>query len=103
MTSDLVLEQVDLLVPVNKGDPLIMTRRPDLMSGEYLTRVDVDGFMLDGRLLGLSEELLTEHGAGVIVVNASGVAFTKGERPLPTPMPTMTPAPVPTPPVPSFP
>ncbi|MCI0438613.1 MAG: hypothetical protein L0177_05725 [Chloroflexi bacterium] len=103
VTSDLVLEHVDLLVPVNEDDPLIMTCCPDLVTGEYLTRVDVDGFMVDGQRLGLSEELLSEHGAGVIVVNASGVAFTKGEGPLPAPMPTTTPAIAPTPPVPRFP
>ena len=68
--SNLALEQIDLLVPTNEGKYIIMTRHPDLTSGDYLRDVGVNAFIMDRRLLGLPEELLTEHGGGTIIVKA---------------------------------
>lgn len=95
-TSDLVLEQIDLLVPTNEGDPVIMTRHPELTSGDYLRDLVVDGFIMDGELLGLPEELLRENGASTIVVKSESLTFTKGSPPVPTALPTVAPVPTPT-------
>ena len=52
LTSGLELDQVDLLVPTHEGDPIVMTRHPDLFEGEFLSSLEVDGFLVDGRVLG---------------------------------------------------
>jgi len=120
VAEDLTLEQVDLLLPTGTDNPIIMTRHPDLRTGDYLSSVDFDGYLVDGRLLNLPKELLAEHGTGTLVVNAEGIRFEKGVPPttppviatpapvaLPTPIPTPTPfamtgpTPAPTAPVPS--
>ena len=84
IVDDLVLAEVDLLLPTRVGDPIILTHHSSLGTGDFLTSVEVDGYMVNGGLLGISEDLLDQQGAGVIVVNGAGVTFERGLPPLPT-------------------
>ena len=100
LADDLTLEQVDLLLPTDPDNPIIMTRHSDLKTGDYLSKVDVDGYLVDGKVLGLPQELLAEYGPGTLVVNAQGIRFEVGIPPLPTsvvPTPVAVPTPIPTP------
>ena len=101
VSEDLTLEQVDLLVPTDENDPIIMTRHPDLRTGDYISSVEFDGFLVDGRVLNLPQELLGEHGPETLVVNAKGITFEKRVHPAPpaiaTPIPVSAPTSVPTP------
>lgn len=108
VAEDLTFEQVDLLIPTNAINPLIMTRHSDLSSGDFLDSVSFDGFFIDGRLVGVPENLLTDHGMGVVVVNEQGISFDRGissliptpvipTPPVPLPIPTSTPTTIPTP------
>ena len=94
VSAGLVLGEIEVLVPTSLGDPLILTRHPDLAAGDYLSEVSFDGFLIDGRLLGLPDGLLTQHGPGVIIVNAGELTYESGV--LSTPTPTATPSPTPT-------
>ncbi len=80
VAPDLTLEQVDLLLPQNPSNPIIMTRDPDLVTGDYLRTVAVDGYLIDGNFLGVPSAVLTQYGARVVVVDRA-------------PMPTLTPEP----------
>jgi hypothetical protein len=97
VAADLTLEQVDLLLPSKAGDPLILTRHPQLASGDFLKSVSFDGYLIDGRFLGISSDLIARYGPRVLVVNQSGISFEKGPVPTPTPPAAPTPTPVPTP------
>ena len=98
VASDLILEQVDLLVPTDPEFPMALTRHPDLLTGDYLKSVSVDGFLIDARFLGVPSEFVDAHGAGVLVVSGNSIQFEKGAPPVvaPTPSPTVVP-PTPTP------
>ena len=54
----------------NERDPIVMTRYLDLPQGDFLSTLDVDGFLVDGRLVGEPAELM--HGLGPEVVVAAG-------------------------------
>ena len=74
-----------------------MTRHDDLRTGNYLDSVSFDGYMLDGRLLGVSQPVPFEE-PKTVVVNATNLSFTKGVAPaLDLPIaPTAAPTPTPT-------
>lgn len=99
ITEDLTLEQVDLLLPMDTDNPIIMTQNEDLRTGDYLRSVDVDGYLVDGRVLNLPQELLIDHGPKTLVVDTKGIKFQKGVTPLPppiaVPVPTALPKAVP--------
>ena len=104
LSKDLTLEQVDLLVPGNVGDPFIVTRHAGLKSGDYLDSVSFDGYLLDGRILGVPQTASINQ-PKTVVVNAANLSFKKGVPPTPEPpgVPTpeilgtpTTPTPVPT-------
>ena len=67
-----------------------MTRHPDLTSGDFLSDLDIDGFLIDERLLGLPEELIGGYGSGVIVVDTSELHYEKAAPPVFTPIPLAT-------------
>ncbi len=94
VTPDLVLEQVDLLLPDTQGKPVILTRHPELVTGNYLKTVTFDGYLLDANLLGIPKDFVTRYGVRLLVVNGMALTFDRG---VPTPGPTPTPPPVPTP------
>lgn len=94
LSEGLILEEFELLLPLNDGDPIIMTRHPDLSSGDFLSDVDVDGFLLDERMLGLPEDLIGDYGSGVIVVDASELSYERAVPPALTPIPLATSVPL---------
>ncbi len=95
LTSGLALDQVDLLLPTNKGNPIVMTRHPDLSQGDFLSTLEVDGFLIDGRLLGVPEDLTDELGPEVVVAAAGRLSFQKGVLQVSAPAPTVMPQPTP--------
>jgi hypothetical protein len=118
--TDLVLEQVNLLLPLDTENPMILTRHPDLIPFEFLKIINVDGFLVDGTLLGIDADILSSYGPGVVVADGSAIQFEKGAMivtpqptatvvtapPTPAPLPTATPVPplptaVPLPPTPT--
>ena len=84
IAEHMTLEQVDLLIPSEVDDPIIMTRHPDLKPANYLSTVRFDGYLVDGRLLKVAEDLLNKYGTGVIVVNEQGISYEKSVPPAPT-------------------
>ena len=96
LSQDLTLEQVDWLMPSEPGSPVIMTRHDDLRTGDYLDSVSFDGYMLDGRLLGVPQPVPFDE-PKTIVVNATKLSFTKGVAPAFDPPIAPTAAPTPTP------
>ena len=106
LASDFTLAETTLLVPTNVGDPPILTHHPELTTGDYLAEVQVDGYMIGAAFLGVPEQYIAAHGAGVVVAGQVGLEFEKGVAPLlPTvaPVPTVPPAPtaIPLPPTPT--
>lgn len=105
VSADLVLEQVDLLLPQDLKSPMIMTRHSTLITGDYLKTVTFDGYLIDAQFLGVPSTLIAKYGARVIVVNRANIEFEKGAPPTPstppiatpTPLATTTPLPTPTP------
>ena len=95
LTSDLKQDHVDLLLPTNDRDPIVMTRHPDLSQGDFLSSLKVDGFLVDGRLLGVPADLTDELGPEVVVATAAGLSYQKGTLPIPVPTPTVIPQPTP--------
>jgi hypothetical protein len=82
LSENLTLEQVDWLIPSEPGDPLIMTRHDDLRTGDYLDWVSFDGYMLDGRLLGVPQPVPFGE-PKTVVVNGGNISFMKGVAPTP--------------------
>lgn len=101
LASDITLEQVNLLLPADPKNSLIMTRHPALVSGDYLKTAAFDGYLIDAQFLGVPSAITSKYNPRVIVVNQSSISFEKGSPPLPavpTPVTVPTPAPSPTPP-----
>ncbi len=74
-----------------------MTRHPDLSQGDFLSTLEVDGFLVDGRLLGVPADLTDELGPEVVVATAGGLSYQKGALQIPAPTPTVIPQPTPGP------
>ena len=73
VTEGLTLREADLLVPTDPSIPLVLTRDSDLNTGDYLTEISLDGYLIDSSILGLES-----YGARVIVVEEETLDFTKG-------------------------
>lgn len=86
LADDLTLEQTDLLLPSEIGKPIIMTRHENLKTGDFLTSVSFDGYLIDGQILGVPGELTTKYGAGIIIVDAASLSFVRGLPPVPGPL-----------------
>ena len=93
VTSDLILEQVDLLLPQDINNPLIMTRHPGLATWDFLKTVAFDGYLIDGKFLGIPGDILAKYGAKVIVVNQTSINYEKAALPVAVPSPVLTPTP----------
>ena len=51
-------------------------------AGDYLWTVSVDGFLLDGRLMGVAAEFLQTYGPRIIVVSETSLEFEIGTAPV---------------------
>ena len=98
--SDLVLEQVNLLLPQDPENPVILTRHAGLDVGDFLESLSVDGYLIDGSIVGVPADVASSYGLGVVVVGESSIKFEKGALPTPIPVPTLTPVPLPSTPTP---
>ena len=108
LSEGLTLQEVDLLIPTDPSKPIIMTRDPRLVTGDSLSSVEVDGFLLDSASLGLGQ-----YGSKVIVVKEGNITYQRSvptappvptvpagpaaSTPMPEPVSAPTPVPEPTP------
>jgi hypothetical protein len=103
VTNDLTLEEVVLLIPGERQHPMVLTQRRGLADGDTLTKVTVDGFLLDARVLGIPAQFTSLHGNEVIVVEDDAISFERGAAQVAfTPTPLPTPPKLPTPSKPSY-
>lgn len=67
VTESLALKEIDLLLPEEPGDPMVLTKSEWLTTGMKLKKIVVEGYMLDASVLKIPSEYVQKYGSRLIV------------------------------------
>lgn len=67
VTESLALKEIDLLLPEEPGDPMVLTKSERLAAGMKLDKMVVEGYLLDASILKIPPEYIQRYGSRLIV------------------------------------
>jgi len=67
VTESLALKEIDLLLPEEPGNPMVLTKSERLAAGMKLNKIVVEGYLLDASVLKIPPEYIQRYGSRLIV------------------------------------